>query len=255
MLDLIDLRAFARIAQLGSLSAAARALKAPKSSVSRSLSRLEQAVGAVLIERSTRHLRLTDAGTLLRPHAHRILNDVDEAETALGSFGGAPRGLVTVNATYAFTQAVLAPMLPSLLARYPEIQVAFDIESQRVDPLNAEADLVIRLGPLADSALIARRLAVLEIWLCASPAYLATRGTPLSVADLAQHDLIARSGQGLHWEFRTRDGGVETIEVRPARSSRSPRRRSRPYRPAQASAGFRTSSPRPPSPRAGSCAS
>jgi DNA-binding transcriptional LysR family regulator len=145
VLDLADLRAFARIADLGSVSAAAHALKAPKSSVSRSLARLERAVGAVLVERSTRRLRLTDAGALLRPHARRILNDVDEAETALGGFGGVPRGLLRVNATYAFAQGVLAPMLPPFLARHPEVRVALDIENRRIDPMAEEADLVIRL--------------------------------------------------------------------------------------------------------------
>ena len=215
VLDLTDLRAFARIADLGSVSAAARALKAPKSSVSRSLARLEQAVGAVLVERSTRRLRLTDAGALLRPHARRILNDVDEAETALGGFGGVPRGLLRVNATYAFAQGVLAPMLPPFLARHPEVRVALDIENRRIDPMAEEADLVIRLGPLADSALIARRLAVLEVWLCASPAYLAARGTPARAADLARHDMIMRSDRAERWELRTADGRAEEVEVRP----------------------------------------
>lgn len=90
MLDLGDLRAFVRIADLGSLAGAARALGMPKSSVSRSLVRLEEAVGASLIERSTRHLRLTAAGLLLQLHARRILDDVGEAENAIGGLIGRP---------------------------------------------------------------------------------------------------------------------------------------------------------------------
>jgi DNA-binding transcriptional LysR family regulator len=245
VLDLADLRAFARIADLGSVSAAARALKAPKSSVSRSLARLEQAVGAVLVERSTRRLRLTDAGALLRPHARRILNDVDEAETALGGFGGVPRGLLRVNATYAFAQGVLAPMLPPFLARHPEVRVALDIENRRIDPMAEEADLVIRLGPLADSALIARRLAVLEVWLCASPAYLAARGTPARAADLARHDMIMRSDRAERWELRDgrrpRGGGRGP----PARGLGRARGRARGHR------GRRWHRPRPGLPRGG----
>lgn len=154
MLDLIDVRAFARIADLRSVSAAARALKAPKSSVSRSLARLEAAVGAVLVERSTRHLRLTDVGALFHPHALRILNDVDEAETALGSFAGVPRGTLRVNALYAFALALLAPMLPAFLARYPEVRVTLDVDNRQVDVLAEQADLMIRIGTLATSGLI-----------------------------------------------------------------------------------------------------
>src|SRR3954463_15890916 len=88
MFDLTDLRAFARIAELGSVSGAGRALKMPKSSVSRALVRLEEAVGMTLVERSTRHLRLTDAGLLLQRHARRILDDVGEAENAIGGLVG-----------------------------------------------------------------------------------------------------------------------------------------------------------------------
>ncbi len=113
MLDLVDLRAFARIADLGGVSSAARALRMPKSSVSRSLVRLEEAVGAVLVERSTRHLRLTDAGLLLRRHARRILDDVGEAENAIGGLVGAPRGDLRISVPFTFAAGSLAPMLPA----------------------------------------------------------------------------------------------------------------------------------------------
>lgn len=213
MLDLIDLRAFVRIADLKSVSAAARALKAPKSSVSRSLSRLEAAIGAVLIERSTHHLRLTDAGVLFLPHAMRILNDVDEAETALGSFAGVPRGVLRVNAPYAFTQGLLGPMLPPFLARFPGLRVTLDINDQRIDMLAEETDLVIRVGPLTDSGLIARRLATLELWACASPAYLAARGTPESVAELGGHDIVGQIDRTMDWAFRAAGSGAERPKV------------------------------------------
>ena len=222
MLDLIDVRAFARIADLRSVSAAARTLKAPKSSVSRSLARLEAAVGAVLVERSTRHLRLTDAGALFHPHALRILNDVDEAETALGSFAGVPRGTLRVNAPYAFALALLAPMLPAFLARYPEVLVTLDVNNRQVDVLAEQADLVIRIGTLATSGLIARRLATMELWACASPAYLATRGTPASVDDLSGHDIVGRVEGRTRWTFRTPGAEPEEIDVNPRLSVPDP---------------------------------
>jgi DNA-binding transcriptional LysR family regulator len=118
-LNLTDLRAFARIAELKSVSAAARALNMPKSSVSRSLARLEAVVGTALVERSNRHLRLTDAGALLQPHALRIMNDVEEAETALGGFVGIPRGTLRVSAPLAYVHSLIAPMLPAFLASHP----------------------------------------------------------------------------------------------------------------------------------------
>jgi DNA-binding transcriptional LysR family regulator len=103
-----DLRVFARIADLGSLSAAARALGMPKSSASRSLARLEAAAGAALVERSTRHLRLTDAGRLLQRHARRILDDVGEAENALAGLVGVPRGTLRVSVGFTFAVGSLA---------------------------------------------------------------------------------------------------------------------------------------------------
>jgi DNA-binding transcriptional LysR family regulator len=199
VLNLTDLRAFVRIADLRSISAAARALKAPKSSVSHSLIRLEAAVGAVLVERSTRHMRLTDAGLLFQPHALRILGDVEEAEAALGGLAAAPRGILRINAPYALTHGLLAPMLPTFLARYPEVLVTLDVNDRLIDMLAEEADLVIRIGTPAESGLVARRLATLEIWACASPAYLATRGTPATMKDLHGHDIIGRSGQATGW--------------------------------------------------------
>jgi DNA-binding transcriptional LysR family regulator len=214
-LDLTDLRVFARIADLKSVSAAARALNMPKSSVSRSLARLESVVGAALVERSNRHLRLTDAGVLLHPHALRIMNDVDEAETALGGFVGVPRGTLRVSAPLAYVHSLVAPMLPAFLARYPEIRVVIDSNPRNVDLIAQEIDVAIRMGPLVASGLVARRLPSLEIWLCASPVYLHARGTPTSVADLAGHDFIDRVDATTEWTFETPGHGREQIAIYP----------------------------------------
>ncbi len=201
MLDLIDLRAFARIADLGSISGAVRALSSPKSSVSRSLVRLEESVGAVLVERSTRHLRLTDAGLLLQRHARRILDDVGEAENAVGGLIGAPRGDLRISAPFPFAAGPLAPMLPGFMARYPEVRILLTVDNRNVDLLNEPIDVVIRIGPLVDSELIARRLAVFDLWPCASPAYLAKRGVPAKPSDLEHHAIIAHSERERMWRF------------------------------------------------------
>lgn len=221
-LDLTDLRAFARIADLKSVSAAARALNMPKSSVSRSLARLEAVVGAALVERSNRHVRLTDAGALLHPHALRIMNDVDEAETALGGFVGIPRGTLRVSAPLSYVHTLIAPMLPSFLASYPEVRVVLDLNHRNVDMVAQEIDVAIRMGSLVDSGLVARRLPPLEIWLCASPTYLAARGTPTSVADLAGHDFIDRIDGTTEWTFETPGRGKEQIAIYPRAVSPEP---------------------------------
>ena len=215
MFDLADLRAFARIADLGSLSGAARALGMPKSSASRSLTRLEGVAGTALMERSTRHLRLTDAGHLLLRHARRILDDVGEAETALVGLIGVARGTLRVSVGYTFAVGPLAAMLPGFLAQFPEVRVVLDTENRNVDLLAEEFDLAIRIGPLPDSDLIARRLATIALWTCASPAYLAARGTPATPDDLCSHELISRVDRRGSWRFREASGTVREIEVVP----------------------------------------
>ena len=215
-MELSDIRAFARIADLGSVSAAARSLALPKSTISRALARLESVVGATLFDRSTRHLRLTDAGVLFRPYALQILADVDEAGTALGNFAGAASGTLRVSAPFTFVVAIVAPMLPSFLAAYPEVRVVLEVENRIIDMPIEAADLVIRVGTLPDSDLIARLLLTSEAWTCASPSYFARCKRPASVADLARHRLIAYSDRNTTWSFGTTDGNVESIAFKPA---------------------------------------
>ncbi len=215
MFDLADLHAFTRISDIGSLSGAARALGMPKSSVSRSLARLEAAAGVGLIERSTRHLRLTDAGRLLQGHARRILDDVGEAENALVGLIGVPRGILRVSVGFTFAVGPLAPMLPRFLARYPEVRVALTIDNRNVDLLAENFDVAIRIGPLSNSDLIARRLTTIALWTCASPAYLAVRGTPATIEDLRGHELIGRVDRRSIWHFRAPGGEPHEIEVVP----------------------------------------
>jgi DNA-binding transcriptional LysR family regulator len=215
-MQIVDLRAFVRVAELASVSAAARTLALPKSTISRSLARLEGDVGATLVDRSTRHLRLTDAGELFRPYALRILADVDEAGTALDNFSGVPRGTLRISAPITFAVALVTPMLPSFLVRYPEVRIVLDVENRIIDMPVEKADLVLRVGALADSDLIARHLMTTEIWTCASPAYLAARGTPAHVQDLGQHALIAGFDRTTTWSYLNESGTAEQFEFRPA---------------------------------------
>jgi DNA-binding transcriptional LysR family regulator len=213
MIDLTDLRVFMRIVDVGSLSSAARNLGMPKSSVSRSLVRLEDTIGARLVERSTTHLRLTDAGLLLQRHARRILDDVGEATDAVRGLVGAPRGDLRISAPFTFATGPLAPMLPVFLARYPDVRVILTVDNRNVDLLTEDIDVAIRIGPLADSELIAKRLAVLELWPCASPAYIARHGTPYMPDDLTAHTIIGHSDRERCWQFTARAGAVKSVAL------------------------------------------
>lgn len=215
MLDLAQLRTFARIADLGSVSGAARSLGMPKSSVSRALARLEEEVGAALIQRSTRNLRLTDAGLLLQRHARRILDDVAEAENAVGGLIGRPSGALRVSVGFTFAVGPLAPMLPAFLARYPDVRVVLTVDNCNADLLVEDIDVSIRIGPLPDSELIARKLGVIELWPCASPTYLAEHGTPRTIEDMLEHKLIAHFDRRTSWRIPTALGTIRELETEP----------------------------------------
>ena len=215
MLDLTDLRTFARIADAGSISGAARALGVPKSSVSRSLVRIEKETGAMLVERSTRRLALTDAGLLLQRHARRILDDVGEAEAAIAGFVGVPRGTLRVSAPPSFAAGPLAPMLPAFLARYPDVRVVLSFDNQPIAQLPDDVDIAIRAGALPDSDLVARRLASTELVSCASPEYLTAHGAPITVDELRGHRLVTLADRRMTWRFRTPSGAVQEFIAEP----------------------------------------
>ena len=212
-MELVDVRAFVRIADEGGVSAAARALGAPKSSVSRSLARLEKDVGSLLIERHTRQLRLSDAGKLLLPHARRILTDIEEASAALEGLSGEPRGTLRINAAVTFALGLIAPMLPAFMRRYPQLRVVLETENRVVDLAREEVDVAIRVGQMADSDLMARKLGVVELWPCASPAYLADRGMPISPGDLIGHQLLGWMDRPSEWVFTGRAGEQHRVPM------------------------------------------
>lgn len=213
LLDPADLKAFVRVVETGSLSAAARSLDAPKSSTSRSVARLESEVGTVLVERSVRGLRPTDAGSLFVVHARRILAEIDEAHAALDGLVGQPRGTLRINAAVTFAAGLIAPMLPAFLARYPEMRVVLETENRVIDLARDEADVAIRIGALEDSDLRARRLGSIALWACASPSYLAECGEPRTVAALAGHQLFGWIDGPSEWAFTTPEGRQEIVPV------------------------------------------
>jgi len=210
-----DLRAFVRVMDRGSFSAAAKDLGLTPSAVSKLVSRLEDRLGARLLQRSTRRLALTPEGETFLARARRIVADIEEAEAEVARMRGAPRGRLHINSGTAFGLHQLAPALADFLARYPEIDVELSITDRLVDLIEAQADIAVRSGHLPQGPFIQRKIADLQRVICAAPAYLARRGTPQLAADLKNHDCIVVATPGLsRWPFNT-PAGVDVVDIRP----------------------------------------
>jgi DNA-binding transcriptional LysR family regulator len=191
--DLNDILAFTRVADSGSFTRAAARLGWPKSSVSQRVARLELALGARLLERNTRRLRLTDVGARYYEHARRVLSELEQASATVASFRARPQGWLRVSASVVLGQALLPALVAEFAASYPEVKLFVDLTNRRVDLLEEGFDLAIRSGVLPDSSLVSRRLGSATARLYAAPAYLSRRGTPTTPAELADHDLIDNS--------------------------------------------------------------
>ncbi|WP_439470459.1 LysR family transcriptional regulator [Brevundimonas sp.] len=202
-----EMEVFVRVVASGGLSAAARSLRLTPSAVSKLLARLEARLGARLINRSTRRLTLTPEGQVFHDQAVRVLADIDEAERAVTA-SATPRGRVRVNASVPYGLHHLIPRVPAFNARYPEVILDIVLNDRVVDLMDERADVAIRVGPMAASSLMARKLVETRMAVVASPDYLARRGTPQTLDQLANHDLIGFNfGRHLDgWSFVTAEG-------------------------------------------------
>jgi len=214
-MDFNDVPLFLRIVQLGSFAKVAAELGVQRSSVSRSLGRLEQALGARLLQRTTRKLSLTDAGQLFFDHASAAVTGLDGAVNAVREFGGEPRGTVRVTAPPDAQTLGLAEVFMQFTRRYPAIHVELTITGRTVDLVGEGFDLAVRAGRLADSALVARRVGPSRLALFAAPSYLKGAGALRSVRDLKQHaTLLFRSRGGTATLHLTGPKGEESVEVK-----------------------------------------
>ncbi len=214
--DLNDVLAFTHVADSGSFTRAAERLGWPKSSVSHRVARLEQCLGARLLERNTRRLRLTDVGARFHEHARRVLQELDLAAATVASFRARPQGRLRVSASVVLGQALLPSMLAAYAARHPEVELFVDLANRRVDLLEEGFDLAIRAGELPDSSLVSRRLGSASARLYAAPAYLRRSGVPATAAELAGHALLdnAPSAAVSGWQLSHDDGRRETVPAR-----------------------------------------
>lgn len=202
--DLADMAVFARVARLGGFTATAREMGASKSAVSKAVARLEQRLGTRLLQRTTRRVALTEAGRALEVRASRMLEEAGAGAEAVVALAAAPLGTLRVNGPVVFGQTFLAPALPDLLARHPGLRVELILDDRLVDAGAGGWDVVVRIAPLADSALAVRKLALDRRVVVAAPSYLARRGTPRTPEDLRGHDCLHYTNvtHAEEWRFK-----------------------------------------------------
>ena len=176
---------------------------------------MEAELGVRLLQRTTRSITLTEAGKGFLDRAVNILSEVDDAILSASQLQTEPRGCLRINAPMSFGFLHLAPALPDFLARYPEIQVDMVMNDRIVDIVEEGFDIAFRIGLLGDSSLVARRLAPIRTVVCASPDYLARRGSPASPDDLGRHSCLYYSALSLtgEWRFVRADGSSWPVSV------------------------------------------
>ena len=210
---------FSLLARCGSFSATARELNVSTPAVSKRLAQMEARLGVQLLNRTTRRVSLTPEGETYLAHARRILADIADMEQLVSRTQSTPQGLLRVNATLGFGRSHIAPLISDFVRSHPQVQVQLQL-SVDPPPLASDAfDVCIRFGEPPDARVIARRIAPNRRLLCASPAYLAQRGTPKIPSDLARHDCIGiRQGDDAYGQWRLsparKPDAVEVVKVR-----------------------------------------
>lgn len=212
-MDLHELRIFTRVAELASFTHAASQLGLTKSRVSTAVQQLEKQLGTRLLQRTTRHVRLTYDGEQFLERSKQVLADAEQLLAMFQPAASGLRGSVRMDLPSALARDVVLPRLPEFLSAHPLLQVGISTTDHRVDLVQEGFDCVVRIGQLADTDLIARPLGVLKMCNLASPAYLERYGTPHTLADLAQHRIIHYASKlGMHgagWEYQ--DGKESAI--------------------------------------------
>ena len=228
-----EMEVFARVVELGGFSAAARAFRMTPSAVSKLVARLETRLGVRLINRSTRKLQLTPEGTAYYDRSIRILDDINTAERE-AAIGATPRGRVRVNTSVPFGLHWLLPLLPGFLKLHPGVSVDVALTDTVVDLMEERADIAIRVGPLRESRLLARKLGESRMVVVAAPGYLADHGTPRTPADLAKQRRHRLGATGRHRTGLRRRGHATADRCR---------RRSLPARPFSCRCGYQGGPP------------
>lgn len=211
----VAMSAFVAVVEQGSFARAAERLQISTSSLSRVVADLESHLGARLLNRTTRRLSLTDAGQAYYERCVQLLADVAEAEALAAQSVAAPRGRIRFTCSVAIGVQRIAPACASFVARYPDVRFEAVVADRIVDLVEEGLDLAIRVGTVGSDRLVARKLGEMRTVMCASPGYLAARGVPRTLDDLARHALLtyAYSPTPNQWRLEGRDGGEHLIRA------------------------------------------
>ena len=212
---LATLEIFVKVVELGSFTDAAQALGISKSHCSKQVRRLEDRLQARLVNRTTRQVSATGEGRAFYERCVRLMEELEEAERAVGQMRDRPTGTLRVSLPLSFGVRYIGPAMTRFMRRYPELGVEMHLNDRKVDIIEEGFDMAIRVGTLADSSMIARKLAVVRNVLCAAPGYLAEHGTPTVPGDLREHSCLMYHllSTGSTWHFRDASGDEEMIRV------------------------------------------
>jgi DNA-binding transcriptional LysR family regulator len=216
MRDLNELAIFASIVDELSFTRAAERLDVSKAAVSKTISGLEARLGVRLFERTTRRLRLTEAGEIYLGYARRALEEASEADAAVTKLNEKPRGILRVVMPVTLAQTSVAPRLARLLQRYPELRLEIMLRGGQIDPIAERVDVVFQTAkPAMQSQLIQKRVLIVQLGLYASPNYLKNAPSLSSPQELTQHSCVMLSGvrDGASWKLY-RDGKAQDIRLR-----------------------------------------
>jgi DNA-binding transcriptional LysR family regulator len=211
--NLSDVFVFVKVVELKSFSAAARASGSTKSTVSKQVRRLEQALGAKLLNRTTRHLGLTEAGEMAYQHGVRIVEETSALRSAVDGLQASPRGHLRVTTSVAFGNLHLSRLVGQFLALYPDISVSLTLSDRCVDVVDEGFDMAIRLTSKPIDSFVARRLAGIEYVVCATPGYLRSHAAISAPSDLAHHNCVINGfARDASWRF-IHDGETSAVPV------------------------------------------
>jgi DNA-binding transcriptional LysR family regulator len=212
---LLSMAVFKRTVEAGSFAAAARNFGISAEMAGNHVRALETHLGVRLLNRTTRRLHLTEAGSSYYARCTNILADIDEAESEASSLQATPRGLLRIAAPVTFGVRHIAPAISDYMTRYPDVTIEIAISDRYVNLIEEGLDVAIRIGELEASSLIVRRLASARLVACASPAYLRRAGRPETPSDLTRHACLiyVEIGEPTRWRFQGPNGQEETVHV------------------------------------------
>jgi len=215
METLAGIRIFARVVEAGSFSEAGRQLGVAPSSVSRQINELEDSLGALLFQRTTRKLSLTEAGELYHERTTSIVTEIDEAKLAISQLDGTPTGILRLNVPGSLSRRYMVPTLVAFQKKYPGVKIVLLASDQIMDMIEHRIDLTIRLGVLHDSSLVARKIGSGRRVICASTSYLIKAGNPKSPDELTEHNCLTfRSNPGSNiWKFKNVKNVISEVRV------------------------------------------